>query len=84
MAEQGNIFVIIIGYILAILESFPLGLIFGILLYVIKSDNEYYRQHAKYMIIISIILTVIIFVFFGGMILSLMGMSASSSSSAPV
>ncbi len=77
MANEGSTIVIIIGYILAIFESFPLGLIFALILYFL-TDNEYYRQHGKYMLIISVLLTVIVLVFFGGMILALLGLSATS------
>lgn len=81
MAEEGSTIVIIIGYLLAVFESFPLGLIFSLILYFL-TDNEYYKHHGKYMLIISIVLTVIVLVFFGGMILALLGMSAASN--APV
>ena len=32
MAEEGNTLLVVIGYILAVLEPFPLGLIFGLIL----------------------------------------------------
>ncbi len=77
MANEGSTIVIILGYILAIFESFPLGLIFALILYFL-TDNEYYRQHGKYMLIISVLITVIVLVFFGGIILAMLGMSAAT------
>lgn len=77
MENEGSTIVIVIGYLLAVLEAFPLGLIFALALYLL-SDNEFYKHHAKYMLIISVVLTLVILVFFGGMILTLIGMSASS------
>ncbi|MBE6511075.1 MAG: hypothetical protein E7Z74_07420 [Methanobrevibacter millerae] len=83
MAEEGSTIVIIIGYLLAVLEAFPLGIIFALVLYFL-TDNEYYKYHGKYMLIISVVITVLILVFFGGMILTLLGMSAASNAAAPI
>ncbi len=83
MAEEGNTLVVVIGYILAVLESFPLGLIFGLILYFL-TDNAYYQHHAKYMIIISVILTVIVLVFFGSMIFTMLGVGLLSSKATTV
>ena len=74
---------VVIGYILAVLEPFPLGLIFGLILYFL-TDNTYYQHHAKYMIIISVILTVIVLVFFGGMIFTMLGVGLLSSKATTV
>lgn len=83
MAEEGNTLLVVIGYILAVLEPFPLGLIFGLILYFL-TDNTYYQHHAKYMIIISVILTVIVLVFFGGMIFTMLGVGLLSSKATTV
>ena len=46
---------VIIGYVLAIL--FPLiGIIYGLILYFAKGDDEYIKKHAKYIIIIGLII----------------------------
>ena len=83
MAEEGNTLLVVIGYILAVLEPFPLGLIFGLILYFL-TDNTYYQHYAKYMIIISVILTVIVLVFFGGMIFTMLGLGLLSSKATTV
>lgn len=58
MAEEGNIIVVIIGYLLAIL--FPIfGLLFGIILYFMKNKNQYYVRHAKYIIIVAVFIMAI-------------------------
>lgn len=58
--ENGTILAVI-GYILAIFFSL-IGLIYGLILYFVKDDDEYVRKHAKYIIIISAIFLVIGFV----------------------
>ena len=83
MAEEGNTLLVVIGYILAVLEPFPLGLIFGLILYFL-TDNAYYQHHAKYMIIISVIITVIVLVFFGGMIFTMLSVGLLSSKATTV
>lgn len=83
MAEEGNTLLVVIEYILAVLEPFPLGLIFGLILYFL-TDNTYYQHHAKYMIIISVIITVIVLVFFGGMIFTMLGVGLLSSKATTV
>lgn len=45
----------IIGYILAVLIPF-IGLIYGLILYFTKGDDEYLKKHAKYIIIVAVIL----------------------------
>ena len=48
----------ILGYILAVF--FPIvGLIYGLVLYFVKGDDEYIKKHAKYMIIIAVIMLII-------------------------
>lgn len=66
----------IIGYILAIL--FPLiGVIYGLILYFAKGDNEYIKKHAKYIIIVGVIMMVISLIVTMVMGISLFAMSAA-------
>lgn len=66
----------IIGYILAIL--FPLiGVIYGLILYFAKGDNEYIKKHAKYIIIVGVIMMVIALILTMVMGISLFAMSAA-------
>lgn len=61
MADDGNIILPIIGYILAIL--FPLiGFIFGIILYFWKKEEPYYVKHAKYIMIVAVVVFIICFI----------------------
>lgn len=58
--DSGKILAII-GYLLAIF--FPLiGIIYGLILYFAKGDDAYIKKHAKYIIIIGVILLCISFV----------------------
>ena len=55
---ESETIIAIIGYILAVL--FPIiGVIFGLLLYLTKGDDEYIKKHAKYIIIVGIIFVII-------------------------
>ena len=45
MAETKDWIIVIIGYILAILIN-GIGLIYGLVLYFIKGDDEFYRTHS--------------------------------------
>lgn len=66
----------VIGYILAIL--FPLiGVIYGLILYFAKGDNEYIKKHAKYIIIVGVIMMVIALIVTMVMGISLFAMSAA-------
>ncbi|WP_407453668.1 DUF4870 domain-containing protein [Methanobrevibacter sp.] len=46
---------VIIGYILAILIPL-IGIIYGLILYFVKGDDEYIKKHAKYIIIVGVII----------------------------
>ena len=73
--ESGKILAII-GYILAIL--FPLiGVIYGLILFFAKGDDEYVKKHAKYIIIVGVVMMIIsiIVVALG---VSILGMAAMS------
>lgn len=67
----------IIGYILAIV--FPLvGVIYGLILYFVKGDDEYLKKHAKYIIIVGVammIISIILMALFGISVLSMAAMS---------
>ncbi|WP_405298123.1 DUF4870 domain-containing protein [Methanobrevibacter sp.] len=66
----------IIGYILAIL--FPLiGVIYGLILYFVKGDDEYIKKHAKYIIIVGVIMMIISIVLAMVMGISLLAIGAS-------
>lgn len=60
MAEEGNVIVVAIGYILSLL--FPIiGIIFGAALYFMKKDVPYYVKHGKYIIIVGVVVAVLSF-----------------------
>lgn len=67
----------IIGYILAIV--FPLvGVIYGLILYFVKGDDEYLKKHAKYIIIVGVammIISIILMALFGISVISMAAMS---------
>lgn len=64
MAEEDrNVLIIIIGYLLAIFEGVPLGFVYGLLLYFLKKESEYYRFHAKIIIVLSLLFFIILFAF---------------------
>ena len=67
----------IIGYILAIV--FPLvGVIYGLILYFVKGDDEYLKKHAKYIIIVGVammIISIILMALFGISVISMVAMS---------
>lgn len=58
MAEEGNVIVPIIGYILALIIPL-IGVIFGGALYFMKADKPYYAKHGKYIIIVAVIVAII-------------------------
>ena len=67
----------IIGYILAIL--FPLiGVIYGLVLYFVKGDDEYIKKHAKYIIIVGVLMMVISIILVSVLGISMLGMAAMS------
>ena len=51
MAEISDWIIVIVGYVLAVFFN-GIGLIYGLVLYFLKGDDEFYRKH-------SIIITVI-------------------------
>ena len=67
----------IIGYILAILFSF-IGLIYGLVLYFAKGDDEYLKKHAKYIIIIAVVLMILSFILTMIFGISMIGMGMMS------
>lgn len=65
----------ILGYILAIL--FPLiGVIYGLVLYFVKGDDEYIKKHAKYIIILGVVMMIISILLVTVLGVSIIGMSA--------
>ncbi|WP_407392100.1 hypothetical protein [Methanobrevibacter sp.] len=72
-----NKILVIIGYILAILFSF-IGLIYGLVLYFAKGDDEYLKKHAKYIIIIAVVLMILSFVLTMIFGISMIGMGMMS------
>ena len=48
--ESGKI-IAVVGYLLAVLLP-VIGIIYGTILFFVKGDDEYIRNHAKYIIII--------------------------------
>ena len=60
MAETMDKIIVIIGYIIAILIPI-LGLIAGVLLYFVKKEDPFYQKHAKYIIIVAIVVWVLNF-----------------------
>lgn len=55
----------LIGYFLAIFFSY-IGLIYGIILYLVKKDNETYYEHSRNIIAIAIVFIIIrLFITFG-------------------
>lgn len=77
MAENGNLLVVIIGYLVAIL--FPLiGLIYGILLYFMKKEEPYYAKHAKYIMIVAVVMAALSVILASMMGLAMIPIMASS------
>lgn len=65
---------VILGYILAVF--FPLiGVIYGLILYFIKGETEFIKKHAKYIIIVGVILIIINLILVTTMGISLLAMS---------
>ena len=60
-------FLVAIGYLLAIFYPI-IGIIIGAVLYFLKKDDPFYQKHAKYIIIVAIVIWVI------GALLVAMGM----------
>ena len=54
MVETTDKIIVIVGYLLAILIPI-LGLIAGVILYFVKKEDPFYQKHAKYIIIVAIV-----------------------------
>ena len=61
MAETIDKIIVIVGYLLAILIPI-LGLIAGIVLYFVKKEDPFYQKHAKYIMILAVVICVLGFV----------------------
>ena len=64
MAETIDKIIVIVGYLLAIFIPL-LGLIAGIILYFVKKEDPFYQKHAKYIIIVSIVVWALSAIFMG-------------------
>ena len=65
----------IAGYIIAIF--FPLiGVIYGLMLYFTKGDDEYLKKHGKYIIIVGVVVMIISILLAMMMGISVLGMAA--------
>ena len=65
----------IIGYILAV--CFPIiGVIYGLILYFAKGDDEYLKNHAKYILIVGVAMIIISLIFAMIFGFSILGMAA--------
>ena len=54
MVETTDKIIVIVGYLLAILIQI-LGLIAGVILYFVKKEDPFYQKHAKYIIIVAVV-----------------------------
>ena len=54
MVETTDKVIVIVGYLLAILIPI-LGLIAGVILYFVKKEDPFYQKHAKYIIIVAVV-----------------------------
>ena len=61
MAETIDKIIAIVGYLLAILIPI-LGLIVGVVLYFVKKEDPFYQKHAKYIMILAVVVWVLGFV----------------------
>ncbi len=50
--------IVIIGYILAILVPL-IGVIYGLVFYFVKGEDEYIKKHAKYIMIVGVVMIII-------------------------
>ena len=66
MAETMDKIIVIVGYLLAIFIPI-LGLIAGIVLYFVKKEDPFYQKHAKYIIIVAIVVWVLSAILIGMM-----------------
>lgn len=62
MAEDNtNLILVIIGYILAIFQGFPLGFVYGLILYLWKKEDSFVNLHSKIIMILSLVAFIILF-----------------------
>ena len=54
MVETTDKIIVIVGYLLARLIPI-LGLIAGVILYFVKKEDPFYQKHAKYIIIVAVV-----------------------------
>ena len=64
MVETIDKVIVIVGYLLAILIPI-LGLIAGVVLYFVKKEDPFYQKHAKYIIIVAIVVWALSAIFVG-------------------
>ena len=58
MVETTDKIIVIVGYLLAIFIPI-LGLIAGVILYFVKKEDPFYQKHAKYIIIVAIVVWIL-------------------------
>ena len=61
MVETMDKIIVIVGYLLAIFIPL-LGLIAGVILYFVKKEDPFYQKHAKYIIIVAIVVWILSFI----------------------
>ena len=54
MVETTDKIIVIVGYLLAVFIPI-LGIIAGAILYFVKKEDPFYQKHAKYIIIVAIV-----------------------------
>ncbi len=59
--------IVIIGYLLAIFIPI-LGLIAGIVLYFVKKEDPFYQKHAKYIMIVAVVVWILGIILYSGML----------------
>lgn len=64
MAETIDKVIVIVGYLLALLSPI-LGVIAGVILYFVKKEDPFYQKHAKYIIIVAIVVWAISAIVYG-------------------
>ncbi|MDO5819130.1 MAG: DUF4870 domain-containing protein [Methanobrevibacter sp.] len=61
MVETTDKIIVIVGYLLAIFIPI-LGLIAGVILYFVKKEDPFYQKHAKYIIIVAIVVWILSYI----------------------
>ena len=64
MTETTDKIIAIIGYLLAIFIPI-LGIIAGATIYFVKKEDQFYQKHAKYIIIVAIVVWALSTILFG-------------------